>query len=459
MTKIKLLLPFLLVLSLLTIQSTHVTSSNEPVMIEFFFYEPCPTCPVTQAQYEIYLHNSELVDDIGEEYTSNVTVERIYFYSTEGLEKIGQYGVGIEDWNTIVISYEKIILGHANGSYVREIIDAYLLGTAHDISITKVALSEPTIEIGEQVNITVRLKNNGIVSENVTVNTYINGTLIETQFITNISPNAELPIVFSWDTTNQTVGNYILRIEAEDVDGENNLFNNVYVNDKIEIVKAVNLPTTLLLAFSFGFFETFSPCLLVLLSFVLSYTLGQTPQFKDNFLKIQSFGLGFIAATLLLALAFGMFFLSMPSLQYVLTWGVSIFAIVFGLNLLGVLKLPSKLTFDSKSTVKKFAGIFFMMDNIFIGLFFLGFIFYFLDPCIAPIFIAMIPLLLHEHLGLIILVFSIGAFIPFIGIGLLVGSISRLVSFTNEHRSKIRAVSGIILISYAIYLIIFNLLS
>jgi cytochrome c biogenesis protein CcdA len=122
------------------------------------------------------------------------------------------------------------------------------------------------------------------------------------------------------------------------------------------------------------------------------------------------------------------------------------------------LKLPSRLSFDSKSTVKKFAGIFFMMDNIFIGLFFLGFIFYFLDPCIAPIFIAMIPLLLQEHLSLIILVFSIGAFIPFIGIGLLVGSLSRLVNFTNEHRSKIRAISGLILISYAIYLVLFNLL-
>ena len=236
--------------------------------------------------------------------------------------------------------------------------------------------------------------------------------------------------------------------------------NNEYaMQQPIEIATSASytLSTMLVLAFSFGFFETFSPCLIILLSFVLSYTIGQTPHFKDNFLKIQSFGIGFIAATLLLAIAFGMFFLSMPHLQHALTWAVSIFAMLFGFNLLGVLKLPAQLSFESKPTIQRLSRNKYLRKTH-IGLFILGFIFYFLDPCIAPIFIAMMPLLLREYLAFIILVFCLGAFLPFIGIGIFVGSVSKLVRFSYRHRTKIRAISGLILISYAIYLILFNLL-
>src|SRR4030042_832971 len=37
-------------------------------------------------------------------------------------------------------------------------------------------------------------------------------------------------------------------------------------------------------AFMFGFFETFSPCLIALLSFVISFTLGETSQFTESLL-------------------------------------------------------------------------------------------------------------------------------------------------------------------------------
>jgi cytochrome c biogenesis protein CcdA len=375
------------------------------------------------------------------------------------VELVEHYGIGLENWNTLVINREKMILGEFNETYVRAVLDAYLTQSAHDLAIQKVTLSTTRVGVGDMLNVTVTIANLGIENETCQILIYCNESIIASHNITLI-PDQQETITLFWDTTGHPLGDYIVKAAVLPVQYEGNTMNNEYeVLHPVEIATSAthSLSTMLVLAFSFGFFETFSPCLIILLSFVLSYTIGQTPDFKGNFFKIQSFGLGFIAATLLLAIAFGMFFLSMPNLQHTFTWAVSIFAMLFGFNLLGILKLPARFSFESKPTIQRLSRNRYLR-NTHIGLFILGFIFYFLDPCIAPIFVAMMPLLLQEYLGFIIFVFCLGAFLPFIGIGIFVGSVSKLVRFSYRHRSKIRAISGLILIGYAIYLIIFNLL-
>jgi len=207
--------------------------------------------------------------------------------------------------------------------------------------------------------------------------------------------------------------------------------------------------SVIILAFSFGFFETFSPCLVIMLSFILSYTIGKTVQCKESFLRIMIFGVGFVSAGVLLGLAFGLVFLSVPTLHVSLTVVVCVFAIFFGLNLLGLLKVP----FQTKPLIRKLARKY---VTAYTGILILGFIFYFLDPCIAPIFISMVPLLLPDLLPLIFFVFCLGAIIPFVGIGIFAGSVSKLSKLarsTYKHRFKIRAISGLILMGYALYLI------
>ncbi|UCE96671.1 MAG: hypothetical protein JSV51_03500 [Candidatus Bathyarchaeota archaeon] len=211
------------------------------------------------------------------------------------------------------------------------------------------------------------------------------------------------------------------------------------------------LISLLALAFSFGFLETFSPCLIALLSFTMSYTIGKTTRFREGFSQVMTFGMGFTIAALSLGLAVAVVFSSFLEFQIILTWIISFIAIFFGLNLLG---LFGKI-FDTQPLVKKLAREYVFTYS---GLLLLGFLFYFLDPCIAPVFIAMLPILSSEALPLIILVFSIGVILPFFFIGLLAGSISKLARETYRHKPKIRAISGLILIAYAIYLIIFYLL-
>jgi cytochrome c biogenesis protein CcdA len=210
-------------------------------------------------------------------------------------------------------------------------------------------------------------------------------------------------------------------------------------------------------AFSFGFLETFSPCLIILLSFVLSYSIGETTHFKEGFLKVITFGTGFIFATILVFLGFvGLLVASSSAVafQNALIYVVIALAIFFGLDLLGlnILKFL-KLEVETKPIVQKLSRKFVFSYT---GLIVLGFLFYFLNPCMPLIFGVMLGTfqqMLLMFLPLVLLVFCLGVIVPFIVIGVLAGSISKLTRSTYRHRSEIRAISGIILIFYAIYFI------
>ncbi|RLI46784.1 hypothetical protein DRO69_02330 [Candidatus Bathyarchaeota archaeon] len=263
------------------------------------------------------------------------------------------------------------------------------------------------------------------------------------------------------------------------IDGEGNFtrvigdFNETYIREVIDAYLAESEPPSpssppplipvLGLAFSFGFFETFSPCLIILLSFVLSYTVGETTRFKEGLLRVMTFGIGFVSASMLVlfGLAVGLIIISsMLMVQNFLMWVICVFAILFGIDLLGINVFKFiKVKVETKPLIQKLAR---KSASTYIGLITLGFIFYFLDPCLAPIFALMIttfqPTLLLEFLPLILLTFCFGVLIPFIGIGVIAGSISKLARSTYRHRSKIRAISGLILILYTLYIIVFYLL-
>lgn len=225
----------------------------------------------------------------------------------------------------------------------------------------------------------------------------------------------------------------------------------------------LNLQALLTLSFTFGFFETFSPCLIVMLSFILSYIAAKTKllSFRENFLQVMAFGVGFIIATFLMftITAIGIISIAtMLNIQNILMWVVCALSILFGLDLLGfnIFKIFN-VKIVTKTLIRRLAKRYALT---YMGLILLGFLFYFLDPCLAPVFVTMLAVtqqaLLLEFLPLILLIFCLGATIPFIGIGLLSGSIYKykLVGSAYRYGSKIRAISGIILIGYVFYLII-----
>jgi cytochrome c biogenesis protein CcdA len=439
-----------LILCLLSLLFMKVGYSAEPVVVEFFFYEPCNTCPTAQEQYETYQHNTELVDKIEQDYGSKVQVTRTWFYTS--IETREQYNLTIpEGWNAIVVNREFVITGFADEAFVRDLIEFSWNSTmAHNVTISDAFPSSRNVEAGAIVDINVTVKNEGDYSECFNTSVYYGSEFIATEYVSNLPPNTTMPLVFHWNTEGVPDGNYTLLARVEKAENGTAISNYLRSIGVVEVEKRYELwglLSILALAFSFGFFETFSPCLIVMLSFILSYTISETTHFRESFSKVMVFGSGFLLAALLLGLAFGLVFLSLPTLTFYLTIGMSILAILFGFNLLGLLKVPV----ETKPTIQRLAK---KHVVTLLGLFSLGFLFYFLDPCIAPIFVSMIPLLFLQDLALILLVFCVGAMIPFVAIGLSAGSISKLARSTYRNRTILRAVSGLILIGYALYLIL-----
>ena len=438
-----------LILFLLSLFFVRAGYSAEPVVVEFFFHEPCNTCPTAQEQYTIYQHNTELIDNIEKDYGMMVQVSRTWFYSS--IRPLEEYNLTIpEGWNAIVVNREYVITGFADEAFVRDLIEFSWNSTmAHNVTIFDALPSSRNVEAGNVVDISVTVKNEGDYLECFNTSVYYGSEFIATEYVDNLPPNATTPLVFHWNTEGVADGNYTLLARVETVENGTVISNDLRSAGVVEVKKRYELwglLSILTLAFSFGFFETFSPCLIVMLSFILSYAIGETTRFRESFSQVMVFGGGFLLAALLLGLTFGLVFLSLPTLTFYLTIGVSILAILFGFNLLGLLKVP----IETKPTIQKLAK---KHVVTLLGLFSLGFLFYFLDPCIAPIFVSMIPLLFLQHLALILLVFCVGAMIPFVAIGLSAGSISKLARSTYRNRTILRAISGLILIGYALYLI------
>jgi len=436
-----------------------------PVLIEFLYYEPCSVCPGAEKYYEVYLHNSKVVTDIQRDYGEKVVVERIFFFSDIGLEKVEEYNLSLGDWNTIVVNHEVVLVGgdkFVNETYLRQTIDSYLEEQRtyiHDIAVLTVEASSYNVFVGDTVEVSVAVKNEGNYSEaeSFSVKVFINESLFVESNILTLEPNKTLEVNFTLNFSNIAPGRYILKVLAGPVENEVDIKDNKrefeievgkitsYLPDKPSIDASIIGPLTTV--FILGFFETFSPCLIILLSFIVGYTLSGEVKFKEGFAKIMVFGAGFVSASAILGLACGLLFFSMPHLQVSLTLAVCFFAIIFSLNLLGLLKFP----FQTKLLVSKIAKKYVFT---YIGLFILGFIFYFLDPCIAPIFASMASFLFSEFFFFTLLVFSIGAFVPFVLIGLFVGAISKITRWAYKHRVFLRGLSGIILLGYALYLLL-----
>jgi len=99
----------------------------------------------------------------------------------------------------------------------------------HDIAILNATVSQTEVHVGQVVNITVTVKNEGTTKESFNVTVFRNGTLVGTQLILNLASNAEKILYFYWNTTGMTPNTgYAIWAEASTVAGETDIFDNTY---------------------------------------------------------------------------------------------------------------------------------------------------------------------------------------------------------------------------------------
>jgi len=154
---------------------------------------------------------------------------RVYALDATNGMLVWSYGTG-----DIVPSSSVVVDGRV---YVGSCDNKVYAFSTHDVAITNVTPSATVVHIGEVVDVTVVLKNEGTETETFNVTTCYNDISIETQTVINLAPYTETTLIFNWNTTNVSLGNYIISAKAETVSGETDIADNTYINGTIKIIK------------------------------------------------------------------------------------------------------------------------------------------------------------------------------------------------------------------------------
>ncbi len=170
------------------------------------------------------------------------------------------------DLYSATIEREARLFGiNATTAEIKEIINYYTPGRdhildsffqnmrtiSHDIAVTNVTPYPTSVVRGEVVNITVTVKNNGSVKEDVTVKVYrtigpyqpASSWLIDTKTARDLDVGSSTSLTFAWDTTYVDLGNHTITAVAS-VPGDTDTFHS---EEKVEVKRRQEEPIPLLL--------------------------------------------------------------------------------------------------------------------------------------------------------------------------------------------------------------------
>jgi PKD repeat protein len=107
----------------------------------------------------------------------------------------------------------------------------------HDVAVIDLECSSAEACVGQVVNISVTVLNEGTMTEAFSVTTYANSTAIETLTVTSLPRNNQEPLVFKWSTISAAPGNYTIKAVASTVAGETDTADNTYIDGDVKIMK------------------------------------------------------------------------------------------------------------------------------------------------------------------------------------------------------------------------------
>jgi len=127
------------------------------------------------------------------------------------------------------------ILDSEGSPIEHEVGDGFFMSLIRDVTITNVTISRDWAYETWPVNITLTAKNLGMINETFNVKLYYDDNMITELTITDLPPDQEVTIVFTWDTSGVAGGNYTITVEAEILEYELNVTNNVFTDGTIQI--------------------------------------------------------------------------------------------------------------------------------------------------------------------------------------------------------------------------------
>jgi hypothetical protein len=114
-------------------------------------------------------------------------------------------------------------------------IGGYVRVGGNDVAVTDL-LFQKTVANDTNVQINATVRNYGNYSATFDVTLYYNETEIETQPVTDLSPDSSQNLPFIWDTTTVPKGNYTVKAYAHPVTGETILENNFLIGFMTETI-------------------------------------------------------------------------------------------------------------------------------------------------------------------------------------------------------------------------------
>ncbi len=105
----------------------------------------------------------------------------------------------------------------------------------HDVAVIYVHPSSNIVYIGQRLNVTVIVKNFGNATESFNLTLYYDLNVIGRVLVQQLPPFAEKAVIFEWDTSVVSEGNYTLKAYAEPVEGEINVENNLYMDGEVTL--------------------------------------------------------------------------------------------------------------------------------------------------------------------------------------------------------------------------------
>lgn len=111
-----------------------------------------------------------------------------------------------------------------------------IITVGHDIAVTGIKTSQIAVKRNETMTMNVTVSHKGYPytgAFNVTL--YVNETSIDTQTVIGMTPETEITLIFSWNTTGFDLGNYILKANSTIVEGDFNPSNNIYIDGVVTV--------------------------------------------------------------------------------------------------------------------------------------------------------------------------------------------------------------------------------
>lgn len=112
------------------------------------------------------------------------------------------------------------------------------ISPVHDVAVVDMEVSDVSVYEGEVVEVYVTVENKGTETESFNVTLYYDSHVMGLIFVENLGAGKSRVLTFTWNTVGILEGNYTLKAEASQVEGETNTANNIYVDGIIEIKAA-----------------------------------------------------------------------------------------------------------------------------------------------------------------------------------------------------------------------------